>query len=47
VCFLRKEEERGGGEKGGEREEEERGVLASPLKQILVILALIIYKAPL
>jgi hypothetical protein len=32
-------------ERGGEREEEERrGALASPLKQILVILALVIYK---
>jgi hypothetical protein len=45
VWFLKKE-----GEGEGEREEEEeegRGVLASSLKQILVILALVIYKAPL
>jgi hypothetical protein len=39
VCFLKKEEE-----KEGEREEEGRGALASPLKQTLVILALVIYK---
>jgi hypothetical protein len=43
VCFLKKE-----GEGEGEGEEEEgRGVLTSSLKQILVILALVIYKAPL
>jgi hypothetical protein len=41
MCFLKKEEERGGG-----REEEGRGVLVSPLKQILVILALVIYNIP-
>jgi hypothetical protein len=38
VCFLKKEEKR-----EGEREEGEgRGALASPLKQMLVILALVI-----
>jgi hypothetical protein len=44
MCFLKKKEE-----KEGQREEEEegRGALASPLKQILVILPLVIYKAPL
>jgi hypothetical protein len=39
MCILKKKEER-----GGEREEEGRGALASPLKQTLVILALVIYK---
>jgi hypothetical protein len=40
MCFLKKKEE-----KEGQREEEEgRGALASPLKQTLVILALVIYK---
>jgi hypothetical protein len=40
MCILKKKEGR-----GGEREEEEgRGALASPFKQILVILALVIYK---
>ena len=37
-----KEERRERGER--EEEEEGRGALASPLKQILVILALVIYK---
>jgi hypothetical protein len=40
-----KEGRRERGDRGGEREEEEgRGALASLLKQILVILALMIYK---
>jgi hypothetical protein len=39
MCFLKKKEE-----KEGQREEEGRGALASPLKQTLVILALVIYK---
>jgi len=42
MCFLKKKEE-----KEGQREEEEeegRGALASPLKQTLVMLALVIYK---
>jgi hypothetical protein len=39
-----KEGRRERGERGREREEEGRGALASLLKQILVILALMIYK---
>jgi hypothetical protein len=43
--FFKKRKKR---ERGREEEQEEgRGVLASSLKQILVILALVIYKAPL
>jgi hypothetical protein len=34
-------------EREGQREEGGRGALASPLKQTLVILALVVYKAPL
>jgi hypothetical protein len=39
MCILQKKED-----SGAEREEEGRGALASPLKQTLVILALVIYK---
>ena len=44
MCFLKKEERERKSEGKREEEEEERGALASLLKQILVILALIIYK---
>jgi hypothetical protein len=43
--FLKEEGERGRGEREEEEEEEEgRGALASPLKQILAILALVANK---
>jgi hypothetical protein len=44
VCFLKKEEEREG---KGEKKKQKKGhsiVLVSPLKQILVILALVVQK---
>jgi hypothetical protein len=43
MCFLKKKEEKEG-QREEEEEEEGRGALASPLKQTLVILALVIYK---
>jgi hypothetical protein len=41
MCFLKKEEERGGGEK---KKKGHGTALVSPLKQIPIILALVIYK---